>query len=37
MKNKRQDYKQLLQFLKNKRAVTELESLTVHDLKAFIH
>ncbi|MEH6957758.1 tyrosine-type recombinase/integrase [Neobacillus drentensis] len=35
LKNKRQDYKQLLQFLKNKRAVTELESVTVHDLKSF--
>ncbi|MBS4211726.1 YneF family protein [Bacillus sp. FJAT-49825] len=33
MKNKRQDYKQLLQFLKEKRAVTELESITVYDLK----
>lgn len=36
IKNKQQDYKQLMQFLLEKRAVTELESITIHDLKAYI-
>ena len=36
IKNKRQEYKQFLQFLKEKRAITELESITIHDLKAYM-
>ncbi|PKG22360.1 tyrosine-type recombinase/integrase [Niallia nealsonii] len=36
IKNKNQEYKQLKQFLKEKRAITELESITVHDLKAYV-
>lgn len=36
MKNKRQEYKQLKTYLKDKRAITELESVTVHDLKAYV-
>ncbi|MED4228123.1 tyrosine-type recombinase/integrase [Neobacillus cucumis] len=36
MKNKRQDYKQLKQYLKGKRGITELESITLYDLKAYI-
>ncbi|MFC3882275.1 phage integrase SAM-like domain-containing protein [Bacillus songklensis] len=36
MKNKRQEYKQLKFFLKEKRAITELESITSHDLKAYL-
>jgi integrase/recombinase XerD len=36
MKNKRQEYKQLNMFLKEKRAITTLEGITVHDLKAYI-
>jgi integrase/recombinase XerD len=36
MINKRQEYKQLKQFLMQKRAITELESITVHDLKAYV-
>jgi integrase/recombinase XerD len=36
MKNKRQEYKQLTYYLKEKRAIKELESITVYDLKAYI-
>lgn len=36
MKNKRQELKQIKQFLTEKRGITELESITVHDLKAYI-
>ncbi|WP_419883936.1 tyrosine-type recombinase/integrase [Peribacillus sp. B-H-3] len=36
MKNKRQEYKQLKIYLKDKRAITELESITIHDLKAYV-
>lgn len=36
MINKRQEGKQLIQFLHEKRAITELESVTVHDLKSYI-
>lgn len=36
MKNKRQEYKQLNLYLKEKRAIRELESVTVHDLKAYV-
>lgn len=36
MKNKLKEYKQLSLYLKEKRAITELESITVHDLKAYI-
>lgn len=34
--NKRQEYKQLKKFLKEKRAITDLESITTHDLRAYI-
>ncbi|MFY0802143.1 tyrosine-type recombinase/integrase [Peribacillus castrilensis] len=34
--NKRQEYKQLKLYLKEKRAITELESITLHDLKAYV-
>jgi integrase/recombinase XerD len=36
MKNKQQEYKQLKKFLMEKRGITELESITVHDLKAYV-
>jgi integrase/recombinase XerD len=36
MKNKRQEYKQLKQFLMEKRGIKELESISLHDLKAYI-
>lgn len=36
MVNKRQEYKQLKQYLIQKRAITELESITTHDLKAYV-
>jgi len=36
IKNKNQEYKQLKRFLKEKRGITELESITVHDLKAYV-
>lgn len=36
MKNKRQEFKQLKIFLEEKRAITELESITSHDLKAYV-
>jgi len=36
IKNKRQEYKQLVQYLKEKRAITELQSITTHDLKAYV-
>ncbi|MEY9866614.1 integrase/recombinase XerD [Peribacillus sp. B2I2] len=36
MKNKHQEYKQLKKYLKEKRAITELESITTHDLKAYV-
>ncbi|MFC0271444.1 phage integrase SAM-like domain-containing protein [Metabacillus herbersteinensis] len=36
MLNKRQEYKHLILYLKEKRAITELESISVHDLKAYI-
>jgi integrase/recombinase XerD len=36
IKNKRQELKQLKKFLYEKRAVTELESISIHDLKAYL-
>lgn len=36
MTNKRQELKQIKEFLISKRAITELESITVHDLKAYV-
>ncbi|RFU70318.1 recombinase [Peribacillus saganii] len=36
MINKRQEYKQIKQFLKEKRGISELESITTYDLKAYI-
>lgn len=36
MKNKRQELKQVKLFLKEKRGITELENITIHDLKAYI-
>lgn len=36
MKNKKQEFKQLKEFLVHKRAITELESITAHDLKAYV-
>jgi len=36
MINKRQELKQVKIFLKEKRGITELESATVHDLKAYV-
>lgn len=36
MKNKRQEYKQLLEFLQKRRGITELESITTHDLDAYV-
>nr|WP_257985895.1 tyrosine-type recombinase/integrase [Bacillus sp. M6-12] len=36
MINKRQEYKQIKQFLQEKLAITELESVTAYDLKAYI-
>jgi integrase/recombinase XerD len=36
MTNKRQEYKQLKNFLKEKRAITEIENVSVHDLKAYV-
>lgn len=36
MKNKRQEYKQLKEYLIQKRGITELESITSHDLKAYV-
>jgi len=36
MKNKRQEYKQLKKFLKDKRGITELENVTVYDLRAYV-
>ncbi|MEH7548904.1 tyrosine-type recombinase/integrase [Neobacillus vireti] len=36
MKNKRQEYKQLINFLKGKRGITDLESITLHDLRAYV-
>ena len=36
MINKRQELKQLKRFLIEKRGITELESITVHDLKAYV-
>lgn len=36
MINKEQDLKQLKNYLKEKRAVTELESITVHDMRSYI-
>lgn len=36
MINKRQEYKQLKAFLENKRGITELESITSHDLKSYV-
>ncbi|MGE8080929.1 hypothetical protein [Peribacillus loiseleuriae] len=34
MLNKRQEYKQFMKYLIDKRAVSELESITVHELRA---
>ena len=36
MINKRQELKQLKRFLKEKRGINELESITIHDLKAYV-
>jgi integrase/recombinase XerD len=36
MKNKRQEYKQLINFLEEKRRITELENITQFDLSAYI-
>ncbi|MGG1398971.1 tyrosine-type recombinase/integrase [Bacillus salipaludis] len=36
IKNKRQEYKQLRIYIKEKRGITELESITVHDLRAYV-
>ncbi|MED5103150.1 tyrosine-type recombinase/integrase [Niallia circulans] len=36
MKNKRQEYKQLKIYLHEKRGITELESITVFDLRAYV-
>jgi len=36
MKNKRQELRQLFVFLEEKRAVTRLESVSNHDLKAYV-
>ncbi len=36
MKNKKQEYKQLKIYLKEKRGLEELESITVHDLRAYV-
>ncbi len=36
MKHKKQEYKQLIIFLKEKRGITELELITVHDLKSYV-
>ena len=36
MSNKRQELKKLKTYLLEKRAITNLESITVHDLRAFI-
>ncbi|XCS12933.1 tyrosine-type recombinase/integrase [Aeribacillus pallidus] len=36
IKNKRQELKQLKNFLLEKRGITELESITTHDLKAYV-
>ncbi|MCK0470858.1 tyrosine-type recombinase/integrase [Halalkalibacter sp. APA_J-10(15)] len=34
--NKKQEFKQLQKFLHEKRAITQIESITTHDLKAYI-
>ena len=36
MKNKHQEYKQLKEYLQKKRAITHLEQVTHHDLKAYV-
>ncbi|MFB7302017.1 tyrosine-type recombinase/integrase [Heyndrickxia sporothermodurans] len=36
MKNKKQEYKQLIVYLQEKRGITELESITIHDLRAYV-
>ncbi|MCP3026025.1 tyrosine-type recombinase/integrase [Halobacillus sp. A5] len=36
MKNKRQEYKQFNTFLKERRGITEVENITVHDMKAYV-
>src|SRR5699024_5023096 len=36
MINKRQEYKQLLEYLQTKRGIDELESVTSHDLKSYV-
>lgn len=36
MINKRQELKQLKKYLIGKRAITELESISMHDLKTYI-
>jgi integrase/recombinase XerD len=36
MKNKRQEYKQLRIYLKEKRGIQNLESITVHDLRSYV-
>ncbi|GIN88455.1 tyrosine recombinase XerC [Heyndrickxia sporothermodurans] len=35
MKNKRQEFKQLKMYLREERGITDLESITVHDLRAY--
>lgn len=36
MKNKRQEYKQLLKYLQTNRGITKLDSVTKHDLQSYI-
>lgn len=36
MKNKKQEYKQLRIYLQEKRAIKDLETITVHDLRAYV-
>ncbi|MEK4535762.1 hypothetical protein NST21_10515 [Peribacillus sp. FSL K6-1552] len=36
LKNKKQENKQLKNYLNDKRAITELESITTHYLKAYV-
>ena len=36
MKNKRQEYKQLKVFLKEKRGISDIGNITIHDMKAYV-
>lgn len=36
MKNKRQEYKQMKNYLTNKRGIEQVDLITVHDLKAYV-